>query len=416
MQQSDYSNPCRGEPGSIPAGNTKIFACEKRGGRFRWSTDFLEVLPFPPHTASSALHTWVSARRGRRGGLVVRLLASHLGGPVSIPGGGVPGFALVGIVRDDVAGRRVFSGISPPPLHSVTASFLWAVPDKLWKAEERLSRTQSGRSKVIFVRDRKREAVRKRGKRETRRELGATTVPRGLQCNVAAWIACYEINFLSAKAWRSRADDVGSKLSRDSGLSYQQKFFNYSPRVVSENHGKPKSGWPRRESNPRPPECEFIVLALRLLAWGVGQIRREVEEYTKCIRVDIKQGFQKCSLNREQPIYTNGSVKRGQIDSTRQFAWQEVEKVGGHSSQQYTAASTQQRVYSASRAGKRDSPTTKFGCKSLGWETDERMTDGRTRWAVVNPALEPYVVSAVGGQRGHGLFAWKVVGEGSVGK
>ncbi|KAJ8898306.1 hypothetical protein PR048_003666 [Dryococelus australis] len=30
----------------------------------------------------------------------------------------------------------------------------------------------------------------------------------------------------------------------------------YSPGVISEKHGKPKSGWPDRESNPGPPECE----------------------------------------------------------------------------------------------------------------------------------------------------------------
>ncbi|KAJ8878899.1 hypothetical protein PR048_019502 [Dryococelus australis] len=43
---------------------------------------------------------------------VVRLLASHLGEPGSIPGGVTPGFSRVEIVLDDAAGRRVFSGIS----------------------------------------------------------------------------------------------------------------------------------------------------------------------------------------------------------------------------------------------------------------------------------------------------------------
>ncbi|KAJ8866860.1 hypothetical protein PR048_032721 [Dryococelus australis] len=49
-----------------------------------------------------------------RGGVVVRLLASHHVEPVSIPGGINPGssHSHVGIVTDDAVGRRVFSGIS----------------------------------------------------------------------------------------------------------------------------------------------------------------------------------------------------------------------------------------------------------------------------------------------------------------
>ncbi|KAJ8889479.1 hypothetical protein PR048_008978 [Dryococelus australis] len=50
-------------------------------------------------------------RRGR-GGLVVRLLASHQGEPGSIPGGVAPRLSQVGIVPDDAAGQRVSSGIS----------------------------------------------------------------------------------------------------------------------------------------------------------------------------------------------------------------------------------------------------------------------------------------------------------------
>ncbi|KAJ8888581.1 hypothetical protein PR048_008073 [Dryococelus australis] len=48
------------------------------------------------------------------------LLTSRQGEPGSIPGQVTPGFSHVGIVPDDAAGRRVFSGISrfPPPLHS----------------------------------------------------------------------------------------------------------------------------------------------------------------------------------------------------------------------------------------------------------------------------------------------------------
>ncbi|KAJ8878236.1 hypothetical protein PR048_018813 [Dryococelus australis] len=57
---------------------------------------------------------------GGHGSVVVSLLATHLGEPGSIPGGVAPGFPHVGIVPDDAADRRVFSGISrfPSPLNS----------------------------------------------------------------------------------------------------------------------------------------------------------------------------------------------------------------------------------------------------------------------------------------------------------
>ncbi|KAJ8876033.1 hypothetical protein PR048_023941 [Dryococelus australis] len=53
-----------------------------------------------------------------RGNPEARLLSSHIREPRSIPGGIASGFSHVGIVPDDVAGWRVFSGISsfPRPL------------------------------------------------------------------------------------------------------------------------------------------------------------------------------------------------------------------------------------------------------------------------------------------------------------
>ncbi|KAJ8885930.1 hypothetical protein PR048_012136 [Dryococelus australis] len=53
---------------------------------------------------------------GARGGIVVRLLASHLGKPGSIPYGVAPRLSHMGIVSDDAAGGRVFLGdLSFPP-------------------------------------------------------------------------------------------------------------------------------------------------------------------------------------------------------------------------------------------------------------------------------------------------------------
>ncbi|KAJ8888865.1 hypothetical protein PR048_008359 [Dryococelus australis] len=54
------------------------------------------------------------------GGTVARVLTSHQGHSVSIPGGFTPRFSHVGIVLGDAACRRVFSGYSSfPPLHSI---------------------------------------------------------------------------------------------------------------------------------------------------------------------------------------------------------------------------------------------------------------------------------------------------------
>ncbi|KAJ8890574.1 hypothetical protein PR048_010083 [Dryococelus australis] len=60
-----------------------------------------------------------------RGGVMARLLASHLGEPGSIPGGAAPVLSHVIIVADDAASRQAFSGVNnfPPPLHSGAASF-----------------------------------------------------------------------------------------------------------------------------------------------------------------------------------------------------------------------------------------------------------------------------------------------------
>ncbi|KAJ8868944.1 hypothetical protein PR048_030485 [Dryococelus australis] len=65
-------------------------------------------------------HITEQANIQSHGGVAIRLLVFHVGSPLSSPGRVAPGFSHVGIVPDDVAGRRVFSGISPfpPPLHS----------------------------------------------------------------------------------------------------------------------------------------------------------------------------------------------------------------------------------------------------------------------------------------------------------
>ncbi|KAJ8883345.1 hypothetical protein PR048_015188 [Dryococelus australis] len=148
------------DPGSIPAGSLRIFACGNRAGRYLWSACFLGDLLFAPalsfrhcsilisialigsqdldsevyayyetlfspcissvdcgldYFSSSGLLLdpgTIAAHWRGRGGVVVRLLTSHLDEPYSIPGGVVPGIPHMGIVSDNAAVRCVFSGIS----------------------------------------------------------------------------------------------------------------------------------------------------------------------------------------------------------------------------------------------------------------------------------------------------------------
>ncbi|KAJ8881243.1 hypothetical protein PR048_017719 [Dryococelus australis] len=87
------------------------------------SDPFFEILLkqlFPKSTGRNPLFLICA---GSRGGTVDRLLASHLGEPSSIPGGLIPELSHVGILPDDAADRRVFSGFSSPPLPPPALTF-----------------------------------------------------------------------------------------------------------------------------------------------------------------------------------------------------------------------------------------------------------------------------------------------------
>ncbi|KAJ8883905.1 hypothetical protein PR048_015760, partial [Dryococelus australis] len=68
--------------------------------------------PLPSLPPSPDTHPGLPRTKRGRDGVVVRLLASHIVEPGSIPDGVAPGSLHVGIVPSDAAGRRVFSGIS----------------------------------------------------------------------------------------------------------------------------------------------------------------------------------------------------------------------------------------------------------------------------------------------------------------
>ncbi|KAJ8870266.1 hypothetical protein PR048_029287 [Dryococelus australis] len=170
-----------------PAGSLPNFASGKRAGICPSSAGFLGDLPFPrpcipallhshliSPSSAEALHQGNGARMlgykpgfeprnenktlighgwnlvatlGRlirgRGGVVVRLVASHLGEPGYIPGVFDPGSSRVGIAPDDATGRWVFSGISrfsrpsiPALLHTHLTLPSSAVKTSMFRAAE----------------------------------------------------------------------------------------------------------------------------------------------------------------------------------------------------------------------------------------------------------------------------------------
>ncbi|KAJ8879235.1 hypothetical protein PR048_019841 [Dryococelus australis] len=155
--------------------------------------------------------------------LETRILASHLDEPGSILGGVAPVFSHVGIVLDD-AGRRTFSGISrfprsftPALLHTHLASPSSALKTSMLRAAQIISLTHSLHVLPVY-------------------------------CISIFLSALYQNPVTKGGAIRG--------LGKESAMAFVRDPSNHSPGVISENHGKPKSRWPARESNPGPPERE----------------------------------------------------------------------------------------------------------------------------------------------------------------
>ncbi|KAJ8897435.1 hypothetical protein PR048_002781 [Dryococelus australis] len=125
---------------------------------------FSGISRFPRPFTSVLLHTHLNHPFGSQdvdrepcGGVVVRLLASHIDEPGSIPDGVSPEFLHVEIMPGDVAGPRVFSGISrfPRPLirallHTHLASPSSAVNTSMLRAAQISSSTDKQTNKQIL--------------------------------------------------------------------------------------------------------------------------------------------------------------------------------------------------------------------------------------------------------------------------
>ncbi|KAJ8873393.1 hypothetical protein PR048_027029 [Dryococelus australis] len=185
--------------------------------------------------------------------VVVGLLASHLGEPSSIPGGVAADFLHVGIVPNDDSGQRVFLVDLPftPPLHSDAAPRSPRFSLVHFQEPAQISQLcplctakyDLPRSKVVL------QLINSHRIRQF--SFLSLTFSRDLQCI-----------FLNALLTLRN----GWIVTREEGLGKESAFIwdpsQHSPRVISGNHEKPKSGWPDRESNPGPPECESTVSLL----------------------------------------------------------------------------------------------------------------------------------------------------------
>ncbi|KAJ8896921.1 hypothetical protein PR048_002267 [Dryococelus australis] len=129
---------------------------------------------------------WMSCKHslGGRGGVVVRLLASHLGEPGYIPSEVGPRYFHVGIVPNDTSGRRVFSGISrrvPALLHPRLASPSSALKTSLLRSAQisplhftphrLVTLSQRNRSASIWANVRHRAIDDERGEKHAAREV-----------------------------------------------------------------------------------------------------------------------------------------------------------------------------------------------------------------------------------------------------
>ncbi|KAJ8893268.1 hypothetical protein PR048_005859 [Dryococelus australis] len=105
------------------SGLLAILRAARIGWAVNWRATYQQLIGLRPShmLLSSGVCLWRYRQNGARGGVVVRLLASHIGEPGLIPGAVASGFPNVGIVPDDAAGRLVFSGISRFPRPCISA-------------------------------------------------------------------------------------------------------------------------------------------------------------------------------------------------------------------------------------------------------------------------------------------------------
>ncbi|KAJ8890125.1 hypothetical protein PR048_009632 [Dryococelus australis] len=156
--------------------------------------------------------------------IAVKLLAFHHGEPGSIPGSVTPG-----IVPDDAAERRVSQGFPVSPALAFQRWSILTSPSTALKTS--LLRTaQISQLNSTNV--------------NSRRLVDSEVIRVGATCS-------------GKRDW--------GRNGKESVMAFVGDPSQHSPGVIPENHGRPKSGWLNRESNPGRPECESMMIEVNMV-------------------------------------------------------------------------------------------------------------------------------------------------------
>ncbi|KAJ8890738.1 hypothetical protein PR048_010247 [Dryococelus australis] len=172
-----------------------------------------------PHTPNRSWMWW-------RSGWSTRLPYRRIG--FDSPFGVAPGFTHVGIVPDDAAGRRFFSGISLFPLTSIQP----LLHIHFSSPSSGVNNAISGDARNLF----------------THRP---TILP-----TIGGWASRRQHRGHLRRSKLLREEEIEEGNGKEPAMVFVKHPSRHSTGETSGNHRKPKSGWLDQESNPGPPECE----------------------------------------------------------------------------------------------------------------------------------------------------------------
>ncbi|KAJ8868865.1 hypothetical protein PR048_030406 [Dryococelus australis] len=181
---------------------------------------------------------------------------------------GVTGFSQVGIVPDDMPFVGGFSQgypVSPSPRRTIFASLtLIGSQTSLLRAAQisPLSRLSCMRHISAVL-----DGLQSWHRTWARLRLPQRPVVGGRQTRPKPQQVCWPSSHRRLVVIASRSDCAAS-CSRTDVAHYNGPTPAFAWGVISENHGKQKLGWPDRESNPVPPECESSESYLRATLLG----------------------------------------------------------------------------------------------------------------------------------------------------
>ncbi|KAJ8869681.1 hypothetical protein PR048_028674 [Dryococelus australis] len=113
-------------------------------------------------------------------------------------------------------------------------------------------------------------------------------------------------------------------LGKESAMAFVRYQSQHSPAVISENHGRPKSGLPGRETNPGLPECESSLESLRMKRGEYGAASEDPRENPPTSGIVRRSD----SAPRKKKIFSLPRLRKGTVLFSR-LCHQPREFVGG---------------------------------------------------------------------------------------